>query len=447
MFMSNDKLAFPDDFLFGTATSAYQIEGHNYNNDWYEFEQDPINIPEGEKAGVAVDHWNRYNEDFDLMEKLNVNSYRMSIEWSRIYPKEGKIDQNALDQYEMMVKTLIKRNIRVMLNLHHFTVPLWFSKKGGFEDKENNHYFEEYTGTIIQRFGESVDLWCTINEPMVVAVSGYLNGEFPPRKSSLVLALKVGRNLLRIHASAYNIIKERFPNSLVGFVKHIPVFQQLTDSWSDRIRAKYADYMYTRSIFSSIKTGKLLFNPFIKIPHLKNASDYIGINYYSRMLASKKHFPTIYHGAPPNADPEYLCTGLGWEPYPQGLFMVLKRMSKMFPDKPLFVAENGIGTDNDEWRQYNLISHLLEIKRALKEGINIMGYHYWSLLDNYEWTQGFTPRFGLIHVDYKTQNRTIKESGNLYSKICKTKSILHSDIQRSIDRFPKINKSMRLRWK
>jgi beta-glucosidase len=119
----------------------------------------------------------------------------------------------------------------------------------------------------------------------------------------------------------------------------------------------------------------------------------------------------------------------------------------MFPDKPLFVTENGIGTDNDEWRQYNLISHLLEVKRALKEGINVMGYHYWSLLDNYEWNQGFTPRFGLIHVDYKTQDRMTKESGNLYSTICKTKSILHSDIQRSIDRFPKIKKSMRLRWK
>jgi beta-glucosidase len=240
---------FPEGFLLGTATSAYQIEGHNFNNDWYEFEQNPNNVTNGEKAGIATDHWNRYEEDYDLMMKLNVNSYRMSIEWSRIYPKENSINENALKNYEKMLKSLKRRKIKIILNLHHFTIPLWYVEKGGFEYKENIRDFEEYTSTITQKFSDYVDIWCTFNEPMVVAVNGFLIKEFPPKKSSLALTLRVGKNLMRMHASAYKILKESNPTSMVGLVKHTPLFQPLTSNWGDRIRSKYAEYMYLRSVF------------------------------------------------------------------------------------------------------------------------------------------------------------------------------------------------------
>ncbi|MFW9904386.1 MAG: glycoside hydrolase family 1 protein [Candidatus Thorarchaeota archaeon] len=442
--MSSIEYPFPEDFLWGTATSAYQIEGYNFNNDWYIFEQNPNNITNGEKAGIATDHWNRYEEDYNFLEGMNVNSYRLSIEWSRIYPKKDKINQQALKHYENMLKSLKKRKIKIMLNLHHFTIPLWFVDKGGFEHTENIRYFDEYTHTIAQRFREYVDIWCTINEPIVVAVNGFLNKEFPPKKTSLSLAFKVGKNLMRMHASAYKIIKESNPTSMVGFVKHTPLFQPLTKHWGDRLRAKYANYMYIKSIFHSIKTGRMPFS-FFKNSNLKNSLDYIGINYYSRMLASKKYFPQIYHGAPPNADPQYLCAGLGWQPYPAGLYTILKYISKIFPDKPIFIAENGIGTNNDEWRQYNLISHLLEVKRALIDGMNIIGFHYWSLTDNWEWNHGFGPRFGLVHVDYDDLRRTIKDSGILYAKICKNNGLSLSDINEAVNKFPNIDKTMRLR--
>jgi beta-glucosidase len=173
--------------------------------------------------------------------------------------------------------------------------------------------------------------------------------------------------------------------------------------------------------------------------------DYIGINYYSRMLVSKKVFSQTYHGAPPNANPQYLCSGLGWQPYPSGLYKILRQISKYFPDKPIFIAENGIGTDFDDWRQYNLISHLLEVRRALNEGINIIGYHYWSLTDNWEWNHGFGPRFGLVHIDYDTLNRTIKNSGKLFARICKNNGLSQSDIDKVLDKFSNIDKSMKLR--
>jgi beta-glucosidase len=443
--MESKKYNFPEDFLFGTATSAYQIEGHNYNNDWYEFEQNPRNTAHGETAGISTDHWNRYLEDFELMDKLKINSYRMSIEWSKIFPKDGKINQNALEKYQEMVKNLKNRKLNIMLNLHHFTIPLWFMRKGGFKYKENVRFFEEYADVIGKYFSDDVDIWCTMNEPMVIVVNGFYNGEFPPKEKNLVLAIKIARNLMRIHAVAYNILKERSPNSLVGLVKSTPFFQPLTESLGDRLRTRYADYIYTHSVFRSIMTGKLPLSFFFRYKHLKNSSDYIGVNYYSRMLASKKYFSQVYHGAPPNADPEYLCAGLGWQSYPRGLFEILKRFSKMFPNKPLFVSENGIGTDNDEWRQYYLLSHLLEVKRALDEGIDVMGYHYWSLIDNFEWNLGFGPRFGLIHVNYETLKRTIKESGHLYSKICKDKTVYQSDIDKLTQRFPDIEDEMKLR--
>ncbi|MFX1516712.1 MAG: glycoside hydrolase family 1 protein [Promethearchaeota archaeon] len=442
--MVDIEFPFPEGFLLGTATSAYQIEGHNFNNDWYKFEQNPNNITNGEKAGIATDHWNRFNEDFDLMENMNVNSYRMSIEWSRIYPEEDKIDRDAIKHYENMLKNLKKRRIKIILNLHHFTIPLWFSEKGGFENRENVRNFEEYTDTIAQEFSDYVDIWCTFNEPMVLAVNGFLIKEFPPKKSSLSLTLKVGKNLLRTHASAYNIIKENNPSSMVGFVKHTPLFQPLTSQWGDRLRTRYANHMYIQTVFNSIKRGRTLFSLF-KTQNLKNSMDYIGINYYSRMLVSKKAFPQVYHGAPPNADPQYLCSGLGWQPYPSGLYEILHKMSKNFPDKPIFVAENGIGTDNDEWRQYNLVAHLLEVIRALNDGINIMGYHYWSLTDNWEWNHGYGPRFGLIHINYETLERTMKDTGHLFAEICKNNGISQEDINKVVRRFPHIDGNMRLR--
>ncbi len=440
-----ERFNFPPNFIWGTATSAYQIEGNNFNNDWYEFDSIPENTVNGETAGISTDHWNRFMEDFDFLQQLNVNSYRMSIEWSRIFPKRGEIDYSVINHYRKMLQDLKRRKINVMLNLYHFTLPLWFVKSGGLLDKENITNFEEYTEIVCKELGQDVDIWCTMNEPMVVAIVGFYMGSFPPKEKSLRKAITVARNLFKMHASSYHILKEQYPDKMVGFVKSTPVFQALESNIGDRLRAKYADYMYTGGPFKAIKSGKLPLSLIKQYKYLKKSTDYIGINYYSRTLVSKKYFPEVYHGAEPNVNPEYLCTGLGWAPYPQGLYLQLKRFGKMFPNTPLFVTENGIGTNNDTWRQYNIIAHLLEVYRAIQEGFNVIGYHYWSLLDNFEWTHGYSSRFGLIHVDYQNSYlRTLKDSGRLFAKICKENGFTRSQIEDCKKKFPNIPESMKI---
>ncbi|MBY8982043.1 MAG: glycoside hydrolase family 1 protein [Candidatus Lokiarchaeota archaeon] len=441
--MVEKKINFPKDFLWGIATSSYQVEGNNNNSDWWEFEQFPGNIKTGEQSGMATNHWNLYEEDFQLVKDMNCNIFRMSVEWSRIFPKEGEINSKAIKHYHQMFDWLIKNNIKIMLTIHHFTLPLWFSKKGGLENERNIVYYQDFVRLLAKEFKEKIDYWCTINEPIILAMLAYKWGFFPPCEKDTGKMEQVINNLLRMHASAYKILKIKNSIKSVGIVKAVEEFIVLSNREDDHEKAKEADNVMNSSFFNSLKTGYLPYGSKEFIPNLKESFDFIGINYYHRSYISSEHFPEIFSTKLPNADPKYLFTEHEWQPYPAGIFNILKRVSKL-TEKPIFITENGISTENDDWRKYFIISHLIEIFRATQNNINVKGYIHWALTDNFEWVWGFRPRFGLVHIDYNNFERKLKESGKLYGKICSTNSIEFSDTEILIKLFPDIHESMKI---
>ncbi len=435
MTLEERKFLFPPNFTWGCATSAHQIEGGNFNNQWWWWEQQPGKIHGGDTSEVACDHWNRFEEDFDLLTQLNVNAYRMSFEWSRIFPKPHEPDHDAIEHYHKMIDTLIKKNITPFVTLLHFTVPKWWHDEGGFKNDKKVHldHFTQFVELIIKEFKEEVKYWNTINEPNVVAVIGHFVGIFPPGEKSFRSTIKATNTLLKMHTLAYHRIKKIDHASQVGIVKNISIIKPYRqESMMDRIIAKFADYLYNGATLRSLKTGKL-FSSFIrKWDRLKNSLDFIGLNYYVFTLISRK-FPELMRVMTDNPDPNKLCTGLGWEPYPEGILLALRRIKKTFPNLPIYITENGIGTDDDEWRQRYIIDHLKMVHQAIQEGIDVRGYFYWSLMDNFEWAEGYSSRFGLVHVDYNTQKRTMKESGKLYAEIVKDNGIT----EKILKKFPK----------
>ncbi len=416
-----EALTFPPDFLWGCATSAHQIEGGNFHNQWWWWEQQPGKINNGDTSEVACDHWNRFEEDFNFLEQLNVNAYRMSIEWSRIFPRSSEIDQDALEHYHKMIDALLRRNIKPFITLLHFTVPLWWHDAGGFKNDKKKHldHFRQFVELVVSEFKDTVTHWNTINEPNVVAVIGHQAGIFPPGETSFRSAIKATNTLLKMHAIAYHAIKKIDPTSQVGMVMNIAIIKPYRQqSIADRLLSRFADYLYNGAILRALRTGKLFWSLFRKWDQLRSSQDFIGLNYYTFALISKK-FPELMRVTTDNPDPAKLCVGLGWEPYPEGLLIALRRLHREFPKLPIYVTENGIGTDDDGWRQQFIIDHLKMVHQAIQEGIDVRGYFHWSLMDNFEWAEGYEPRFGLVHVDYDTQARSMKNSGRLFSEIAR----------------------------
>ena len=425
MTSSGKEIKFPPNFLWGCATSAHQIEGGNFNNQWWWWEQQPDKIHQGDTSERACDHWNLYEVDFDFLSKLNVNAYRMSIEWSRIFPRPNELDHDALEHYHKMIDTLLNRNITPFITLHHFTVPLWWHETGGFKNDKKTHldHFRQFVEVVVNEFKEKIKFWNTINEPNVVAVIGHYVGIFPPGETSFRSTIKATNTLLKMHAIAYHAIKNIDPTAQAGLVMNLTIIKPYRPkSLQDRALAKFADYLYNGAVLRGLKTGKLFLGIFRKWNQLKDSNDFIGLNYYTFALISRK-FPELMRVTTDYPDPEKLCAGLGWEPYPEGLLIALRRLQKMFPKLPIYVTENGIGTDNDEWRQQFIIDHLKVLHRAIQEGMDVRGYFHWSLIDNFEWAEGYSSRFGLVHVDHETQKRTMKKSGELYAEIAKHNGI------------------------
>ena len=417
---------FGKDFLWGSATAAYQVEGHCYNTNWFQFEsavdaRGKPKILEGQKAGAACDEWNLYKEDISLMKDLGLNSYRFSVEWSKIEPKPGEFDQSVLDHYSDFVDDLIKNGIEPMVTLHHFTDPIWFSEKGGFLQEESVAIFTRFAEKVAQRLASRVKLWCTINEPSIYAIFGYFVGEFPPAGTDPKQAAKVYLNMLRSHVAVYNAIKKIQPDSKVGLVVHIALFDP-PHKWNllDVIIAKLLNTSMNESHFQFLTTGQFKFS----IPGMvsesftmpeKEAYDYIGLNYYTdhyRLFKpfGKEMFVEI------TKSPKEELTDMGWEIYPEGLYRSIKMIQRYTP-KPIYITENGIADEKDTKRAKYIEDHLLVINKAIADGADIRGYYYWSLMDNFEWAHGFSKRFGLYHTDFATQKRTLYEGSKKYKEI------------------------------
>lgn len=406
-------LKFPDGFLWGSATSAHQVEGNNRNNHWWAWEQEGGHILDGSVSGLACDHYAKYKEDIQLLKELGHQCYRFSLEWSRIEPARGKFDAREIEHYRDVLETLIDNQITPMVTLHHFTNPLWLQKMGGWENPEIIALFENYTIRIADELGDLIQFWNTINEPMVVALLGYLLGLHPPNKQDRAIYLKVAVNLLKSHAKSYHAIHRTIKGSRrpqVGIVKNLTAYEPFDPKSPLDITAsaKY-DEEFNWWFLNGISNG-IVAPPFGNeevLPYLKKTRDFIGINYYNRFLI-KEGDPNPIPGPGEKND-------MGWEIYPEGFYNLLIAVKKY--QVPIYITENGISTTQDERRCRFLLQHLEAIHRAINQSVDVRGYLHWALMDNFEWQHGFKMRFGLVEVDYATLERKPRPSAYLFREI------------------------------
>jgi beta-glucosidase len=395
-------------FLWGTAVAAHQVEGENVHSDWWDYEQRGL-LPH--KSGRACDFWNRWRGDFDLIASLGHNAFRFSVEWARVEPTPGRVDESALDRYVEMARDLRSRGIEPVVTLHHFVNPRWFAEAGAFEKKENVELFVRYVGRVAAGLAQHVRYWVTINEPMVYAYQAYARGLWPPLKSDLGLALKVMGNLLQAHAGAYHLIHRCRPDAMVSIAKHIRVIQPYRPRHTgDRLAAWLQDYASNEAILRAFATGRFLGR---SIPGLRGSWDYAGLNYYTRGRVRFAFDPG--NGFAADVPPEGELNALGWEVYPDGLYQAIRRLGSH--GKPVIITENGICArdDDDPQRVRYLHSHLDAVERARRDGVRVEGYLYWTLYDNYEWAEGFEPRFGLVEMDFETLERRPRPSAREFA--------------------------------
>ncbi|RLF80963.1 glycoside hydrolase family 1 protein [Thermococci archaeon] len=406
-------IKFFDEFIFGTATSSHQIEGNNKWNDWWYYEQ-MGKLPY--KSNKACNHWELYKEDISLMHSLGYDGYRFSIEWSRIFPRESEIDENALNKYREIIELLFKSGITPNVTLHHFTSPLWFMQKGGFAKEENLKYWEQYVETVVGIL-KGVKLVATFNEPMVYVMMGYLTAYWPPFVKSPFKAFKVAANLLKAHGLAYEILSSRLK---VGIVKNIPIMLAASDMERDKKAAERADNLFNWNFLDAIWSGK--FKGVLSTYTVPDSDvDFIGVNYYTASEVKYSWNPLKFFFDARLAELSERKTQMGWSVYPKGIYEAIVKVSRY--EKPIYITENGIATLDDEWRKEFIVQHLQYVHKTIEEGYNVNGYFYWSLMDNYEWREGLTPRFGLIEVDYTTFKRKPRESAYVYGEIAQKKEI------------------------
>ncbi|MBI1833399.1 MAG: glycoside hydrolase family 1 protein [Candidatus Andersenbacteria bacterium] len=379
-------MSLPSQFLIGAATSSHQVEGNNIYNDWWEWEQ---SRPDIGNSGRATDHWNKYKEDFALAKQLGHTAHRFSIEWSRIEPKPGAFNRKAIEHYREVLEELRRLNIKSFVTLHHFTNPVWLAKKGGWENGYAVDRFEKYVRYVAQHLGHLVDFWVTINEPMVYASQSYWRADWPPQKRTLRGMLRVIRNMAYGHMIAYRVLHSITPDTPVGLAKHLIAYlPEHRRQLDDQIMAGLEDWWFNHRFFSL--TG--------------NTHDFIGVNYYFTTKLRVKLFPPRFMKVPW----EGAVSDINWPIRPEGLTHVLLHMKKY--NLPIYITENGLADASDSKRSEFIRSHIKAVKKAMQQGVNVRGYLHWSLLDNFEWADGFKPRFGLIAVDYKTLERKIRPS-------------------------------------
>lgn len=418
-----NNLKFPDGFMWGTASAGYMTEGNLKNNDWYDAEMEDLKKPPekrkfAEPCGQAVDFWNRYEEDYELARQMGIQVHRMSVEWARVFPEQDTPDMEAVEHYEKMLNALRERNIQTMLTLHHFVIPSWVARAGGFLNREflMRHY-RRYVELIARELGKKVDWWLPINEPSIVPLAGHLLGMNPPFLQSFSAFNKSFTTMMDMHASSYDMIKRHFPDAQVGVAYAYSSYKpDRENSLADRLGAWFSDWNLNKIFFKGIEMGRVLppVGLWKKIDYLKNSLDFIGFNFYT-----KWYVRGLGQGTP---QPNDILSDRGYILYPEGMYEGLKYYGTKF-DIPVIVTENGTDTTDESVRIQYIETHLRQVLRAIREGINIRGYMYWSLTDNWEWTYGFKSRFGLVHVDYETQKRAMKEGGRWFAEVIRRNSL------------------------
>ncbi len=420
----NNHSAFPSGFVWGVSTSAHQVEGDNFNNQWAAWEK-AGRIKSRDRAGLACNWWQNAEQDFDLARQLGVNALRLSIEWSRLEPRQGEWDTQALARYRTMLQGLRERGLRPFITLHHFTNPLWLEEKGAFLAPDSPRIFERFTERVVESLGDLCSDWSTFNEPNVYVSLGYFLGEFPPgKKGRFMQAARVTENLCLAHAAAYRTIHRLQPHANVGWAQHYVVFKaRRPESALDRWIAAFMDRRFNDNFAVSIRTGRAPF-PLDRLGHnlqeVQGTCDYVGINYYSRLragleLRSPKTF-FFQLTVPPHKPQGDAGIEVPYgEAYPAGLRHAVRHFLPF--RKPIYILENGVPDRSDRIRPWVLESTFREMRALLAEGADLRGYFHWTLTDNFEWSEGWHLRFGLIELDPETQARRPRPSAQLYSRL------------------------------
>ena len=410
-------LSFPPEFLWGAATSSHQVEGDNQWNEWWEYEQTG-RLPY--KSGAACRHYSLYEQDFDLARAWGHKAHRFSIEWSRIEPVEGRWNPAAMTHYRAVIQALRQRNLEPIVTLHHFTNPAWFIHRGGWLRRDSAQLFARYVTYVAEHLGAAVKYWLTMNEPTVYVEQGYLWGEWPPCiKLAWFKAARVFTNLARAHVLAYRVLHRRWPDVWVSFAHSAPLMMPCDPQRRrDRFAAALRGLLWHRAFFWLIQQGR----------RSARSLDFIGLNYYTRTIVRSTGWGL---GAlvgracylPHHRDRGPMST-TGWEVYPLGLRAVLEQFARFA--LPIMITENGVATDNETLRRDFLLQHLQHLAQAVAHGIPVIGYLYWALMDNFEWTLGTAARFGLAAVDFQTQQRLPRPCVEDFMRVCRNNSIMLS---------------------
>ncbi|HEX7484074.1 MAG TPA: glycoside hydrolase family 1 protein [Candidatus Saccharimonadales bacterium] len=409
------QLQFPKKFLWGAATAAHQVEGNTHNQwtvwelenakslaaqssyhfselDSWEYSQAEAKTADNYVSGMGTNHFTHYQQDFDLLKKMNMNAFRFSVEWSRIEPRQGAWDVAAVEHYKQYLQELKKRNIEPIVTLFHFTLPVWFSDMGGFTKRSNVRYFVNFAERIVRELGPDVRFIVTLNEPEGYAYESYLDGSWPPNVRSKWQTLRVMNNLARAHnqsAKAIHAINRRYK---VSIAKNSSYVYAGDNAWLSRFSASILQYLKDDYMLKKVV----------------KQCDWLGVNYYfsDRVYGYRVH------------NPDLRLSDLGWDLSPENIQFALERLHEKY-HLPIVITENGLADSQDTQRQWWITQTLLAMQKAMANGVQLEGYLHWSLLDNFEWNKGKWPRFGLVAVDYKTGKRTLRPSAVWFGKIIK----------------------------
>jgi beta-glucosidase len=409
-----DPDAFPKDFLWGASTAAHQVEGGTENQwsvwelahatelartaerrlswlpNWHEIKKEAED-PENYVSGKGVDHYNRYEEDFDLLQDINLNSLRFGVEWSRIEPQEGTWNIEAIRHYHSYINSLRKRGIEPILSLWHWTMPTWFTEKGGFEKKQNLQCFDRFVQKIAEEYGNDLTYILTLNEPNVYVNFSHLTGEWPPQEKNVLVAGKIYWNLTRAHRRAYEILKAVNPTLQIGVAAQL-----------GNVQAKRPHNIIDGA---TTKVMRYAWNWWF-LNRIKHCQDFVGLNYY---------FTDYYRGVK-RKNPEFPVNDLGWYMEPEGMYPLLLRAWAHYR-KPILITESGLANEDDSYRRWWIEESVIAMRRAMSEGVDVRGYMHWSLLDNFEWKYGWWPKFGLVEVDREhNMKRTLRPSAKWFAK-------------------------------
>ena len=434
---------FPEGFVWGTATAAYQIEGAA-NEDgrgesiWDRFSHTPGKVTNGDTGDVAVDHYHRWPQDVQIMTRLGVNAYRFSIAWPRVIPDGvGAVNPAGLDFYERLVDALLAAGIQPFVTLYHWDLPQALQDKGGWPSRDSVGWFTDYAAVVSGRLGDRVHHWITHNEPWVVAQVGYATGQHAPGVRDQRAALQAAHHLLLSHGQAVSILRQNGNGrARVGITLNLGWVDPASDRPADVEAARRHDGQLNRyyldPLFKGAYPADMVAYYEAVAPHVQPGDlllistpiDFLGVNYYTRAVVADDPAGSGLRTRqirPPYA--EY--TEMGWEVYPDGLQKLLERLHAEYRPPAIYITENGCacadrledGQVHDERRIAYLREHLIRAQRAIQGGVPLRGYFLWSLLDNFEWAHGYTKRFGIVHVDYATQTRTLKDSAHWYRQV------------------------------